>query len=169
MVLAKRSRTIQRRRRRRRRRRSGKCQPRVKVQKGYGTMPIFRTQPLQRGYGFGGLFRGLLKSIAPMAKRGLLSVGKAALNAGARALEDVRDNNASVKDAFKRQAVDTFNPVNAINRVMRKRKATSRTKQTKGKVARTTATTATKRVKKTRTANSNNRTKARAISDTPRL
>ena len=62
-------------------------------------MPIFSTQPLQRGYGFGGLFRGFLKTIAPIAKRGLLSVGKAALNAGARALEDVRDNDSSVKEA----------------------------------------------------------------------
>ena len=96
-------------------------------------MPIFSTQPLQRGYGFGGLFRGFLKTIAPIAKRGLLSVGKAALNAGARALEDVRDNDSSVKEALKKQAINTFHPANVINRAVKKRKLSSRSTPSKGK------------------------------------
>ena len=131
--------------------------PRGTMQAGYGNMPIFKAQPLQRGYGFGGLFRGLLKTIAPIAKRGLLSVGKAALNAGARALEDVRDNDASVKQAFRKQAIDTFHPVNVINRTVNKRKATSQAAQPVRKVRRTTTKTA--RVKK----------KKKSISDTPTL
>ena len=47
------------------------------------------------------------------------------LNAGARALEDVRDNDTSVKDALKKQAVNTFYPQNNIKRVANKRKSSS--------------------------------------------
>ena len=127
------------------------------MQRGYGNMPIFSAQPLQRGYGFGGLFRGFLKTIAPMAKRGLLSVGKAALNAGARALEDVRDNDTSVKQALKKQAIQTFHPANVINRTANKRKASSQSTQSKRKVQRKT--------KAVRGANK----KKKAISDAPSL
>ncbi len=100
---------------------------------GYGHMPIFRAQTLQRGYGLGGWGRAFLKTIAPVAKRGLLSLGKAALNAGARALEDVRDNDTSVKEALKKQAINTFHPANVINRAVKKRKLSSRSTPSKGK------------------------------------
>ena len=114
----------------RRRRRS--CTGNV-MQSGYGHMPVFRARALQRGYGFGGLFRGFLRSIAPIAKRGLLSVGKEALRAGARALEDVRDNDTSIKQALKKQAIETFHPVNVINRTVNKRKPSSQSTQSKEK------------------------------------
>lgn len=111
---------------------------RATMQRGYGgNIPVFSAQPFQRGHGFGGLFRGLLRTIAPIAKRGLLSVGKAALNAGARALEDARDNNTSMKQALKKQAVETFHPTNVINRAVKKRKASSRPTQPARKVPRT--------------------------------
>ena len=146
-------------------RRQSRSRPRVTRQNGYGTMPIFKTQPLQRGYGFGGLFRGLLKSIAPIAKRGLLSVGKAALNAGARALEDVRDNNTTVKQALRKQAVDTFHPVNVINRTVQKRKASSQVTSAKRKVPRVTSAAAAAG----RTTKKKNNTKKKGISDSPSL
>ena len=104
-------------------------------QVGYGYIPVFRAQPLQRGYGLGGWGRAFLKTIAPVAKRGLLSLGKAALNAGARALEDVRDNDTSVKEALKKQAVNTFHPRNVINRSANKRKSSSQSTASKGKGA----------------------------------
>ena len=132
---------------------------RVAMQRGYGNIPVFSGQLLQRGHGFGGLFRGLLKTIAPMAKRGLLSVGKAALNAGARALEDVRDNDTTVKEAMKKQAVQTFHPRNVINRTLKKRKATSSLAPTKVKVA--------KRVKRGRGGGGG--VKNKTIADAPRL
>ena len=102
------------------------------IQSGYGHMPVFRGRALQRGYGFGGLFRGFLRSIAPIAKRGLLSVGKEALKAGARALEDVRDNDTSIKQALKKQAIETFHPANVINRTANKRKSSSQSTQSQG-------------------------------------
>lgn len=151
--------------------RKSQSRQRVKAQNGYGTMPIFRTQPLQRGYGFGGLFRGLLKSIAPIAKRGLLSVGKAALNAGARALEDVRDNNTTVRQALRKQAIDTFHPANVINRTANKRKASSQVTRAKRKVPRTTSltTTAAAASATRRTAKKKSGTKKQGISDSPKL
>ena len=132
---------------------------RIIMQRGHGTMPIFSTQPLQRGYGFGGLFRGFLKTIAPIAKRGLLSVGKAALNAGARALEDVRDNDSSVKDALKKQAIQTFHPVNVINRTVNKRQASSQLSPVKRKDKRKTKAVGAAVTKK----------KRKTISDAPSL
>ena len=104
-------------------------------QVGYRYIHVFRAQPLQRGYGLGGWGRAFLKTIAPVAKRGLLSLGKAALNAGARALEDVRDNDTSVKEALKKQAVNTFHPRNVINRSANKRKSSSQSTASKGKGA----------------------------------
>jgi hypothetical protein len=129
----------------------------IRVYRSRVAIPVFSGQLLQRGHGFGGLFRGLLKTIAPMAKRGLLSVGKAALNAGARALEDVRDNDTTVKEALKKQAVQTFHPRNVINRTLKKRKATSSPAPTQVKVA--------KRVKRGR----GGAVKKKTIADAPRL
>ena len=63
-------------------------------------------------------------------------MGKAALNAGARALEDVRDNNTSIKQALKKETINTFHPVNVINRAAKKRKASSQSTKSKGKVQR---------------------------------
>ena len=101
-------------------------------QNGRGNIPVFRAQALQHGHGFGGFFR----AIAPMAKKGLLSVGKSLLNAGARALEDVRDNQTSVKEAIKKQAVQTFKPSKIINRAGKRRTLITKSKSSKKKVAR---------------------------------
>ena len=155
------------------RRRTGPRSVRIR-QYGSG-LQLFKAQPLQRGYGFGGLFRGLLKSIAPMAKRGLLSAGKAALNAGARALGDIRDNNTSVKQALKRQAIETFKPsttttttTTPINRGVRKRKASTQPRQTKRKVPRVTSAAAAAAAR--RTTKKKNNTKKKGIpNDAPRL
>ena len=95
-------------------------------------MSVFRAQPLQHGHGFGGFFR----AIAPIAKKGLLSVGKSLFNAGARALEDVRDNQTSVKDALKKQALQTLSlrPSNAINRGRKRKRPITNSKSLKRKV-----------------------------------
>ena len=157
-----------------RRRRSGpRSVRRYQFGAGPTRMALFKAQPLQRGYGFGGLFRGLLKSIAPMAKRGLLSVGKAALNAGARALEDVRDNKTSMKQALRKQAVETFNPLTAINRAVRKRKASTQPRQTKRKVPRVSIASSTPASRRTKKRNRTNKGKKKTtkapFSDVPSL
>ena len=60
-------------------------------------IPVYRFRPLQRGSGFGGLFKGLLKAAMPMVKKGLLHVGKRVLSAGSNALQDVNENKASLR------------------------------------------------------------------------
>ena len=81
---------------------------RIKYQRGSGGIPIFRAEPLQRGYGLGGLFRGLYRRVKPALKKGLATIGKRALKAGADILEDVVVNKTPLKQAVKRQAKSEF-------------------------------------------------------------
>ena len=109
------------------------------LQRGHGRftrVPLYRVYHRQRGRGFGAFLGNAARWIAPIAKKGLLSLGKAALNAGARALEDINDNNTTVKDAFKKQAVETFHPVKAINRAMKRKNAITSPATSKIKVQR---------------------------------
>ena len=78
---------------------------RRKYQRGLGVgIPVFRAEPLQSGYGLGGLFRGLYRSVSPSLKKGLAAVGKRALKAGADILEDVVVNKTPIKQAVKKRA-----------------------------------------------------------------
>ena len=110
-----------------------------RYQYGRGPFRVFVGEPLQRGYGLGGIFRGLMKRALPI----LTSVGARALNVGARALTDVGNNNISVKNAVKRQLKNELNDLKGINRVTASRKpitpprarkrATSKQKRAKSK------------------------------------
>ena len=53
-----------------------------------GNLSAFRGPALQKGYGFGGLFKGLARTLAPALKRGSISVGKRALQTGTEVLND---------------------------------------------------------------------------------
>ena len=48
-----------------------------------GALPYFSGARVQRGHGFGSLFSGLLRSVAPLIRRGALALGKRALTTGA--------------------------------------------------------------------------------------
>ena len=100
-------------------------------------IPVYRFQPLQRGSGFGGLFKGLLKAAMPMVKKGLLHVGKRVLNAGSNALQDVSENKASLKDALKNRALEQLPGFNSINSGARKRKSTTPNKPSRRRVKKT--------------------------------
>ena len=63
-------------------------------------IPVFRGSFHQKGYGLGST---IFKNVLPFLKKGLATVGKKALNVGAKALDDIAENNTSVKDAFKNQ------------------------------------------------------------------
>ena len=67
---------------------SNRIRSRHQYGRGHNT-PVFVGEPLQHGYGLGGLFRGLFRKAVPILKRGLTRVGERALTAGARALADV--------------------------------------------------------------------------------
>ena len=47
-----------------------------------GALPYFAGARVQRGHGFGSLFGGLLRSVAPLIKRGALALGNRALKTG---------------------------------------------------------------------------------------
>ena len=108
-----------------------------KMQNGFGRVPMFRLQRLQRGSGFGGIFKSLLKVAMPMVKKGLLHVGKTALTVGAKALQDVSENKSTAKQALKTHALDAFHPKNYINMSGTNRKSNTSTKPSKRKVKRT--------------------------------
>ena len=101
------------------------------VQHG-GNFPVFRAmQSQQRGYGLGGMFRSLFRTVTPHLKKGLAHVGRRALTAGANALADMSANNTSLKDALKKQVKNEITALNPINRLQdlmsapRKGKATT--------------------------------------------
>ena len=84
--------------------------------------PVFVGQPLQHGYGLGGIFRGLFSKAIPILKRGITRVGERALTAGARALADIGENDTSLKTAMKRQIKNEINALKGINRATVSRK-----------------------------------------------
>ena len=54
-----------------------------------GALPYFAGARVQRGHGFGSLFGGLLRSVAPLIKRGALALGNRALKTGAQIAGDI--------------------------------------------------------------------------------
>ena len=54
-----------------------------------GALPYFAGARVQRGHGFGRLFGGLLRSVAPLIKRGALALGNRALKTGAQIAGDI--------------------------------------------------------------------------------
>ena len=66
-------------------------------------MPVYRGSPvLQRGYGLGGLLRGLFRRALPFLKKGATMVGKQALQTGMDLAEDVMSGQ-NIKTAAKRR------------------------------------------------------------------
>ena len=57
--------------------------PQYIAQRG-GSFPVFiAMQPMQRGYGLGGMFRSLFRTVTPHLKKGLAHVGQRTLTVGA--------------------------------------------------------------------------------------
>ena len=68
-----------------------------------GALPYFTGARVQRGHGFGSLFNGLLRSVAPLIKRGAVALGKRALTTGAQITGDVVAGQ-NIKNTTKRRA-----------------------------------------------------------------
>ena len=63
-------------------------------------LPAFQRGVIQEGYGLGGIFKGIMRSVAPKLKQGLAYDGKRALKTSLESLGDVaagRDLNSSLK------------------------------------------------------------------------
>lgn len=116
-----------------------------KPQYGYGGLPSYRGGlSIQRGYGLGGFFKGLARSFAPVLKKGLVNVGKKALETGARVVEDASQGKSiksSVRNRLKQGAKElskeTFNDIkdHVMNRPLSRKRTltTKRSKVTKRK------------------------------------
>ena len=69
-----------------------------------GALPYFTGARVQKGHGFGSLFSGLLRSVAPLIKRGAL-----ALTTGAQIAGDVVAGQ-NIKKSTKRRATQPEEP-----------------------------------------------------------
>ena len=67
-----------------------------------GVLPYFSGACVQRGHGFGSLFSGLLRTVAPLIRRGAVALGKRALTTGAQIAGDVVAGK-NVQKAAKRR------------------------------------------------------------------
>ena len=67
-----------------------------------GALPYFAGARVQRGHGFGSLFGGLLRSVAPLIKRGALALGNRALKTGAQIAGDI-SSGENIRTAAKRR------------------------------------------------------------------
>ena len=88
-------------------------------------MPVFRGSAWQmghgqKGYGLGGLFRSVARSVMPLVKNGAKALGNIALNSGANFVSDVLAGK-NVKQAAKARALEDVNTekTKAAQRVQR--------------------------------------------------
>ena len=68
-------------------------------------LPAFKGAAHQRGYGIGGNCKGLTRRFAPVVKKGLLNLGKHALQNEVQVLDDV-SRGRDVKASIKKRAVE---------------------------------------------------------------
>ena len=67
-----------------------------------GALPYFAGARVQRGHGFGSLLGGLLRTVAPLIKRGALALGNRALKIGTQIAGDVLSGE-NIRTAAKRR------------------------------------------------------------------
>ena len=72
-----------------------------------GALTYFAGARVQRGHGFGSLFAGLLRSVAPLIKRGALALGNRALKTGAQIAGDPNRGETEDEDCGKRFATES--------------------------------------------------------------
>ena len=70
-----------------------------------GALPYFVGAKVQRGHGLGSLLGGLLRSVAPLIRRGAAAVGKRALRTGMQIADDVMTGQ-NIKQAAKRRVTN---------------------------------------------------------------
>ncbi|MCP4495047.1 MAG: hypothetical protein GY820_48270 [Gammaproteobacteria bacterium] len=65
-------------------------------------LPAFSGSAYQRGYGLGGVFKGLMRFVMPMVKQAGKAVGKQVLRTAGEIAQDVV-NDVSVKESLERR------------------------------------------------------------------
>lgn len=75
-------------------------------QAGTGIGAIYRGSVYQRGHGFGSFLKGLFRSVMPLLRSGLKTVGQEALRSGTHFLDDVASEKPVV-GAFKSRVAES--------------------------------------------------------------
>ena len=70
-----------------------------------GALSYFVGSSVQRGHGLGRLFGGLVRSVAPLIRRGAAAVGERALKTGMQIADDFMTGQ-NIKQAAKRRVTD---------------------------------------------------------------
>ena len=65
---------------------------------------------MQKDYGLGGIFKAIMRSVAPQLKQGLAYVGKGALKTGLESLGDAAAGG-HLKSSLKRRARQNLNKI----------------------------------------------------------
>lgn len=91
----------------------------------YSPLKVFRGPAMQKGYGVGGLFKGLARSFAPVLKRGLVAAGKKALKTGVEVLNDVSQGK-NIKKSIKNRAMENVQDIFSSIKASPKKKTTTR-------------------------------------------
>lgn len=77
-------------------------------QAGTGVGAIYRGSVYQRGHGIGSFLKGLLRTILPVFKSGIKTLGQEALSTGSHFLNDI-SQNVPIKDSFKQRFTEATN------------------------------------------------------------
>ena len=132
-------------------------------QQGHG-MTVFRGSPWQlghgqMGYGLGGLFHSIARTVMPMVKSGAKALGNIALNSGANFIGDVlagknvkeaaKARTREAADATKQKAVQRLRAYAQTGSAKRRKKTTEKKRAKKRKTS--TPTTRSNPTKKRRT------------------
>ena len=132
-------------------------------QQGHG-MTVFRGSPWQlghgqMGYGLGGLFRSVARTVMPMVKSGAKALGNIALNSGANFIGDVlagknvkeaaKARTREAADATKQKAVQRLQTYAQTGSGKRRKKTTEKKRAKKRKTS--TPTTRSNPTKKRKT------------------
>ena len=127
-------------------------------------MTVFRGSPWQlghgqMGYGLGGLFRSVARTVMPMVKSGAKALGNIALNSGANFIGDVlaeknvkeaaKARTMEAADATKQKAVQRLRAYAQTGSGNRRKKTTEKKRAKKRKTS--TPTTRSNPTKKRRT------------------
>ncbi|MCP4489378.1 MAG: hypothetical protein GY820_19015, partial [Gammaproteobacteria bacterium] len=70
-------------------------------------LPAFSGYGYQRGYGLGGILKGLMRFVMPLAKRAGIAVGKQALRTAGEIAEDV-GKGGDIEESVKQRVPDAL-------------------------------------------------------------
>lgn len=109
-----------------------KLKPRVSINHTGGSIPVFRGARMQRGYGLGGMLKGLFKSAVPILKQSGRLIGKRALQSGINIAQNVMKGNR-LGDASTAELKRITKQIKPSSRSRKKKLSTTHKKKSKGR------------------------------------